>query len=557
MACSKIFSGNLPELLNEIIQYFRNDFSTLHSCILVNRLWCHLAIPLLWEDPFSIPTGNYHFIRNFLYNLNDNDKTKLIEYEINIELIPSNTLFNYPNYIKCLNTWKIFHSIEKWIKSIKSESLKLEEQQPFLNSDKIKDISKIIYNSILKNENNVNLRTIEIISIRDIDDHDYLNDILKLILQNQNLILNIKNLKLSLNGIIKTNIIYDLLKFLYNNCKTISILYFHYKLDYDDLLIINYFSELIISQQNLEKILFGFHIYNSILLSLKNSNCSNTLKTIIFYNINFKNITNFKQAFEQLNVLKSIHILYCSSLNYDFIQQIININKPFKLTSLFMKERFQIDNFQALLQISGDYLENIGLLTSNKSKQQLLEIIIKYCKNIKFFDLPGFDSQNIYLSIDLIKNFKNHLNYIIIDFDRLHILDQSKDEIIKISSIILQELGQNLPCKLDYLDLSISIDDDIFEIFLKNSQNTFIKKLLINNKIQSGNENILSFIKEYIMKKKRVNYFAYRIDDNSKEKSKDLFSMKDEVKIFESYNIKVQNYGDLKIQHYSYIEEMY
>ena len=63
MACSKLFSGDLPELINEIIQYFHNDFSTLHSCILVNRLWCRLAIPLLWEDPFSIPTENYHFIK--------------------------------------------------------------------------------------------------------------------------------------------------------------------------------------------------------------------------------------------------------------------------------------------------------------------------------------------------------------------------------------------------------------------------------------------------------------------------------------------------------------
>ncbi|PKK61115.1 hypothetical protein RhiirC2_792299 [Rhizophagus irregularis] len=551
MACSKIFSGNLPELLNEIIQYFRNDFLTLHSCILVNRLWCRLAIPLLWEDPFSNPTANYHFIRNFLYNLNDNDKTKLIEYEINIDLIPSNTLFNYPNYIKCLNTWKIFHYNEKWIDFIKLGTP--------LNSDKIKEISKIIYNSILKNENNINLRTFEIILIRD---HDYFNDILELILQNQNLILNIKNLKISFNGIIKTtNIFYDFLKFLYNNCKTISILYFHHKMNYDDLLIIKYCSELIISQQNLEKMLFGFHIYNSIFLSLKNSNCSNTLKTIIFYNINFKNITNFKQVIEQLNVLKSIHILYCFSLNYDFIQQIININKPFKLTSLFMKEKFQIDNFQALLQISGDYLENIGLLTSNKLKYQLLEIIIKYCKNIKFFDLPGFDYQNIYLSMDLIKKFNNHhLNYIIIDFDRLHILNQPNDDILNISSIILKELGQILPLKLEYLDLSLSIDENIFEIFLKNSQNTFIKKLLINNKIQIGNENILSFIKEYIMKKKKIDYFAFKMKDDSDdsiEKCKDLFSMKDEIKIFESYNIKVQNYGDLKIQHYSYIEEMY
>ena len=62
MVCSKLFSGDLPELIDDIIQYFHYDYKTLHSCILVNRLWCSLAIPLLWEDPFSIPNQHYRCI---------------------------------------------------------------------------------------------------------------------------------------------------------------------------------------------------------------------------------------------------------------------------------------------------------------------------------------------------------------------------------------------------------------------------------------------------------------------------------------------------------------
>src|SRR3954454_972585 len=108
MSCSKIFSGDLPELIYEIIKYLKNDYSTLHSCILVNRLWCRLAIPLLWEDPFSIPKINYHVIEIYLYNLNDDDKAKLNEFGIKDNLFPSNILFNYPSFIKCLNINKIF-----------------------------------------------------------------------------------------------------------------------------------------------------------------------------------------------------------------------------------------------------------------------------------------------------------------------------------------------------------------------------------------------------------------------------------------------------------------
>uniref|UniRef100_U9UKK6 F-box domain-containing protein n=1 Tax=Rhizophagus irregularis (strain DAOM 181602 / DAOM 197198 / MUCL 43194) TaxID=747089 RepID=U9UKK6_RHIID len=115
MTCSKIFSGDLPELTNEIIQYFRKDFSTLYSCILVNRLWCRLAIPLLWEDPFSLPTQNYHCIKTYLCFLNEDDKAKFNEYGINDNLFLSNTLFNYPSFIKYLDTIKIYNSIQNWV----------------------------------------------------------------------------------------------------------------------------------------------------------------------------------------------------------------------------------------------------------------------------------------------------------------------------------------------------------------------------------------------------------------------------------------------------------
>ena len=54
MACSNLFSGDLPELSNQIIQNLHNNFNTLYSLALVNHFWCRLTIPLLWEDPFSV-----------------------------------------------------------------------------------------------------------------------------------------------------------------------------------------------------------------------------------------------------------------------------------------------------------------------------------------------------------------------------------------------------------------------------------------------------------------------------------------------------------------------
>src|SRR6266487_5331934 len=108
MTCSKLFSGELPEISSYIIQNLRNNVNTLYSLALVNRFWCRLAIPLLWEDPFSIKYRNnttFHFLDTYFLFLNENDKSKLKEIEFyEFEHKP---LFNYPSFIKTLNLFRI------------------------------------------------------------------------------------------------------------------------------------------------------------------------------------------------------------------------------------------------------------------------------------------------------------------------------------------------------------------------------------------------------------------------------------------------------------------
>src|SRR5438105_1089568 len=82
-----------------IIHNLRNHFNALYSLALVNRFWCRLAIPLLWEDPFSIkyrPNISFHFLDTYFLLLNDSDKRILKEtifYEIDPNL--KKPLFNY------------------------------------------------------------------------------------------------------------------------------------------------------------------------------------------------------------------------------------------------------------------------------------------------------------------------------------------------------------------------------------------------------------------------------------------------------------------------------
>ncbi|CAB4440143.1 unnamed protein product [Rhizophagus irregularis] len=506
MSYSKIFS-EIPELTYEVIKYFKNDFSTLHSCILVNKLWCRLAIPLLWENPFSIPTKNYNFIGIYLHNLNGDLKAQLYEYKIDGNLFPSNTLFNYPIFLKYLYTWKIISSIEEWSKDVELE-----------NSSSILEFMRLIHMSLFKVfiENKVNIHTFDIQIIHHNWYDSYIDDMLELMLQYPDFFYNIRKLKLR---------------------------FFKASPSYTKNLIL----QMINSYQNLKQISLNsssLPIYQSLLSSKDYNHSSNTLNTIILYCLDFKVITNLDKLFKQLNVLESVHIIYCN-LGTDFIQQIINLTKPLKLKSLLFhdnKEKQIVESLQLLLQKYGDYLENFRFKVGSRSfiseEQQLLELIIKYCKTIKFLDLTVYnDTQIIYSLLNLTENVKQNLNHLSITVynNRLSTIDLSK--------IILQNLGQLLPLKLEYLSLTLVIEyKNDFEMFLKNSQNTFIKKLLINNKVGKDDKEghgihdfILSYLKEYIMKKERFKYLAI-INSNT-----DLFSFKDEVKEFELCNIKIQN----------------
>src|SRR6266498_4050272 len=95
MACSKIFSGDLSEITSNIIQNFRNDIESLYSCVLVNKICCRIATPLLWEDPFSVKYRrnlSYHFIDTYFLFLNENDKNKLNEIKFH-DKFDSNILY--------------------------------------------------------------------------------------------------------------------------------------------------------------------------------------------------------------------------------------------------------------------------------------------------------------------------------------------------------------------------------------------------------------------------------------------------------------------------------
>ncbi|RGB43407.1 hypothetical protein C1646_749795 [Rhizophagus diaphanus] len=75
-----------------------------------------LTIPLL---------GKSHFQFLMEIKLNGDLKSKLKEYKINDNLLPSKTIFNYHNFIKYFGTRKIISSTVKWTNNI-IRTLKLD-----------------------------------------------------------------------------------------------------------------------------------------------------------------------------------------------------------------------------------------------------------------------------------------------------------------------------------------------------------------------------------------------------------------------------------------------
>jgi hypothetical protein len=382
-------------------------------------------------------------------------------------------------------------------------------------------------------ENEGNLHSFEF-EYHTFHDFYFLKVTMDLTLQNPNFTCNIRNLKFSMSI---TNIgrnMFPLLKFLCFNCNSISSFYIGYGYkDGNNTLIEKCLTQMFNTQQIIEKISFEFYnsLYDSFSLL---TNISNTLKIITFYRVDFEEIMiNIQEIFNQLNVLETIHIIYCYSLNSDFVQQIINVIRPFKLKSLILKYYLQVESLQLLIQKFGSDLENFefskGLLhgESKQKRQKLLESIIEYCTKIKYFSLRDI---NINLALNLIENIKKlSLNYLNIKFDYYYDDYESKN------------LGQIFPSKLEFLKLDL-IKPNYLKIFLENFQDTFIKRLFIKIEFQEEYKDILSYIKEYIMKKKRVKYLAILIDNQ------DLVFLEDEVEEFELYNIKVQKYDESYIR---------
>jgi hypothetical protein len=152
----KKMTFQLPtECLNEILEYFEEDELTLHSCLLVNRLWCKIAVRILWRNIFdfirsyqnsSLRVKSSKILSTLIACLPNESKELLYENGISISTPTSNPpLFNYAEFCKVLSINKIILITNNALNVRKDSNLVANEIIKML-TDKISSLKKFTYN---------------------------------------------------------------------------------------------------------------------------------------------------------------------------------------------------------------------------------------------------------------------------------------------------------------------------------------------------------------------------------------------------------------------------
>lgn len=151
----------VPDVLLNIMRWLKViHLNSMHSCILVNKEWCSLAIPILWDDPFSLlrqkkcPWINrqyIHFMRTLLQGkqLDDNGPKSMFEErwirslygkEAEVEMTRVHELVTYgynhwslpyPSYIRYFDSYVLTSCIIHWKRCFVNDIIFLADYEKY------------------------------------------------------------------------------------------------------------------------------------------------------------------------------------------------------------------------------------------------------------------------------------------------------------------------------------------------------------------------------------------------------------------------------------------
>jgi hypothetical protein len=134
------------DCLNEIFEHLGKDRFALHSCLLVNRLWCEISVRILWRNIWDFKTSSYQqhtklSILSTLFACLPNESKELLHNNKIFISTPTlkQPLFNYAAFCKVISIYEIGRMVNNLFKD-----------KPSINSLSLKDKNHLITNEIIK-----------------------------------------------------------------------------------------------------------------------------------------------------------------------------------------------------------------------------------------------------------------------------------------------------------------------------------------------------------------------------------------------------------------------
>ncbi|RIA92955.1 hypothetical protein C1645_820026 [Glomus cerebriforme] len=462
----------------EILEYLRDDKSSLYSCILINRTWCSITIPIIWETPFSRNNKNwktFKIIQTLISCLKEEEITTLmnkIGHSLEFIMKP---LFYYPTFIKEINFSKFEQLIEShynyfYTNTPTNIDLEIFTIQLLGNMIFNNHIKEIIFNyNYIKYFKYKHFNCFEnLINFKGINKSLKYLQIFKL-----NLYIPHISLSSSFQQIEESeeiiNYITNLLINFFNNLSkiTINIKYLSIYLKFDNIersvsnRICEAFSQLIQVQKNLEYLEINeFSGYSSLTTSLISKSTSLTTLKINF----LKNFHILLLLLSKCTNLITLELTELFEIEQDILTDNNDLLPPIHLENLLIYHLNIRDNINKQHFIS--FMKSLFKLSFKIKKIvlefitfELLDIIKLYSSNsLEYFSLQLFPHYVIKFC-EILPQFQNLNTLIVIEWLG------GNDLPISLENLIL--LANSLPKSLKFLDIYKTLDDEFMNVIIQ------------------------------------------------------------------------------------------
>ncbi|RGB41389.1 hypothetical protein C1646_810712 [Rhizophagus diaphanus] len=145
----------IEDCLRIIVTKLQNDSNSLYSCILVNRFWCRMTIPILWKNPLAFKNISHDKFYTTIINMLPTSSIKfLVENNIVLPspIISRRPLFNYLSFLSQILPSFINGIINLLIEDEKSDIMNFQNIQ---NSYKLILLEQEIYKLFINNCKNI------------------------------------------------------------------------------------------------------------------------------------------------------------------------------------------------------------------------------------------------------------------------------------------------------------------------------------------------------------------------------------------------------------------